>query len=222
MNLQDQIGVLEAGVDQLIKAAAAAQALLADERAAAEPCQVSPVAAGEVQTVEAQTIDADIAAVAHVAAAPVAAEQPQVEATEVVEAAETIETAESVNAVEIAEPAAVEAARPEQAQPELLVARPSQNEITLTVGGQTVTLNALQVGQMIEELSNARASMQPEPPPGIPPGWRFASTKNPMMAVQKQSNGDRLLVLRHTGHGWVPFTFSPDIVVQMYMLLTQR
>ena len=105
MNLQDQIGVLEAGVDQLIKAAAAAQALLADERAAAEPCQVSPVAAGEVQTVEAQTIDADIAAVAHVAAAPVAAEQPQVEATEVVEAAETIETAESVNAVEIAEPA---------------------------------------------------------------------------------------------------------------------
>jgi len=216
MNLQDQIGVLEAGVDQRIKAAAAAQALLADERAAAEPRQASPVAAGE-----AQTVDAAIAAAAHVAAVPEAAEQPQVEATEAVDAAEAVETTEPVNTVETAEPAAAEAARPEQAQPELLVARPSQNEITLTSGPQAVTLDALDGDKIIEELSNARTLMQPEPP-GIPPGWRFASTKNPMMAVQKQSNGDRLLVLRHTGHGWVPFTFSPDIVAQMYMLLTQR
>ena len=79
-----------------------------------------------------------------------------------------------------------------------------------------------QLGQLIEELSNARASMEPEVPPNLPTGWRFVSTKNPMMAVQKQSNGDRLLVARHTGYGWVPFTFSPDVVVQMYMMLTQR
>ena len=46
--------------------------------------------------------------------------------------------------------------------------------------------------------------METEQPTGIPPGWRFVSTKNPMMAVQKQSNGDRLLVARHTGYGWVP------------------
>ncbi|MCG5075540.1 hypothetical protein L5014_19555 [Paraburkholderia sp. RG36] len=104
----------------------------------------------------------------------------------------------------------------------LEVGRPSPNEITMSIGGQTVTLHPLQVGQLIEELANARASMQPEPPPTIPSGWRFASTKNPMIAVQKQSNGDRLLVMRHTGHGWVPFTFSPDMVVQMYMMLTQR
>ncbi|KAF1049918.1 MAG: hypothetical protein GAK41_01670 [Burkholderia gladioli] len=45
--------------------------------------------------------------------------------------------------------------------------------------------------------------------------------QRPMMAVQQQSNGDRLLVARHTGYGWVPFTFSPDTVIQMYMLLTQ-
>jgi hypothetical protein len=218
MNLQDQIGVLEAGVDQLIQAAL--QATRAAGHAAAEPTQASPVANGEAGTIDA-------------ADTPEAAVQPQAEATEAaqvkaVETAETVETIEAVNAtadnaeaVEAVEPAA-DIARPAAAQPELLVARPSQNEITLTIGGQTVTLNALQVGQMIEELSNARASMQPEPPPGIPPGWRFASTKNPAMAVQKQTNGDRLLVLRHTGHGWVPFTFSPDVVVQLYMLLTQR
>jgi hypothetical protein len=213
MNLQDQIGVLEAGVDQLIQAAL--QATRAAGHAAAEPTQASPVANGEAGTIDA-------------AAKPEAAVQPRAEAVEAVEVDETVETIEAVNAtadnaeaVETIEPAA-DTARPAAAQPELLVARPSQNEITLTIGGQTVTLNALQVGQMIEELSNARASMQPEPPPGIPPGWRFASTKNPAMAVQKQTNGDRLLVLRHTGHGWVPFTFSPDVVVQLYMLLTQR
>jgi len=42
------------------------------------------------------------------------------------------------------------------------------------------------------------------------------------MAVQKQTNGDRLLVMRHTGHGWVPFQFSPETVIQMYMMLTQK
>ena len=50
----------------------------------------------------------------------------------------------------------------------------------------------------------------------------WEATRNPMMATQKQSNGDRLLVLRHTGHGWVPFTFSPDTVIEMYAMLTQR
>ena len=56
----------------------------------------------------------------------------------------------------------------------------------------------------------------------LPTGWRFASTKNPVMAMQKHANGDRLLIARHTGHGWVPFTFSPEAAVQLYMMLTQR
>ena len=106
-------------------------------------------------------------------------------------------------------------------KPALHVSRPSQNTLTLNIGSQSVTLHPEQIGQLIEELANARASMSPEPPAAIAPGWRFASTKNPIMAVQKQPNGDRLLVARHTGHGWVPFTFSPDVVVQLYMLLSQ-
>ncbi len=106
--------------------------------------------------------------------------------------------------------------------PALRVARPSHNELTLSIGSQTVTLHPEQIGQLIEELANARASMSPEPPTALAPGWRFASTKNPVMAMQKQPNGDRLLIARHTGHGWVPFTFSPDAAVQLYMMLTQR
>lgn len=106
-------------------------------------------------------------------------------------------------------------------KPTLRVSRPSHDALTLNIGGKAVTLAPQQIGQLIEELANARASMSPEPPMAIAPGWRFVSTKNPVTAVQKQANGDRLLVARHTGYGWVPFTFSPDVVVQLYMMLTQ-
>jgi hypothetical protein len=176
MNLQEQIGVLETGVDQLIQAALAAQAAPppAPDDAPAAPAPVAPAAAAS-QAAPSET------------AAEAASE----------------------------EPAAAD-------EPTLQVARPAQNEITLTIGGQTVSLHPEQLGQLIEELANARASMTPEPPTGLPPGWRFVSTKNPVMAVQKQSNGDRLLVARHAGHGWVPFTFSPDMVIQLYLMLTQR
>ncbi|WP_233272740.1 hypothetical protein [Paraburkholderia acidisoli] len=239
MNLQDQIGVLEAGVDQLLQAAAAAHSPRAGVQAAAEPIsaptETAAAAVGNAVGNAAGNAAANDAGngAAHAAsatvdsadAAPAPAAAPNHEAnapghdTAIPPALEA--TATETPEV-TAEPAAPAAEANAAAEPELRVARPSQNEITLTIGDQTVTLNALQVGQMVEELANARASMQPEPPPGIPPGWRFVSTKNPVMAVQKQSNGDRLLVMRHTGHGWVPFTFSPDMVVQMYMMLTQR
>ncbi|MBN3752687.1 hypothetical protein G3N95_07020 [Paraburkholderia sp. Tr-20389] len=135
------------------------------------------------------------------------------------------EQAETVVAEAPAEEAVETAAEPQadaDEKPTLHIERPSQNEITMSIGGKAVTLHPLQLAQLIEELSNARASMEPEVPPSLPTGWRFVSTKNPMMAVQKQSNGDRLLVMRHTGHGWVPFQFSPDMVIQMYMMLTQK
>ncbi|MEK6312980.1 MAG: hypothetical protein V4807_01015 [Burkholderia gladioli] len=107
------------------------------------------------------------------------------------------------------------------ADTKLVVARPAQDALTLAIGGREIPLTPVQLSQLIEELAHARASMTPEQPSGLPTGWRFVSTRNPMMAVQKQANGDRLLVARHTGYGWVPFTFSPDTVIQMYMLLTQ-
>ncbi|WP_296659628.1 hypothetical protein [Paraburkholderia sp.] len=201
MNLHDQIGALEAAVDQLL-VAATSHAACTEEAANAD------------QPVAEATADAAKTAVA-------AEAQPEATAAEPV-AAESV-AAESVAAESVAaESTAAEPVAAEPAGPTLNLARPSQNAITMTIGDQTVTLHPLQVAQMIEELSNARASMEPEVPPGIPGGWRFVSTKNPVMAVQKQPNGDRLLVLRHTGHGWVPFTFSPETVVEMYMMLTQR
>jgi hypothetical protein len=181
MNLHEQLGALEMGVDQLIQAVVATQAENTPETNA--------------------DAAASTAALEH--AAPDAAAEP---ADAAAEQPANIETS--------AEPAA------RQIQPTLEINRPARDEITMTIGNQTVALRPDQISRLIEELSNARASMTPEQPPGIPPGWQFVSTKNPVMAVQKQSNGDRLLVMRHTGHGWVPFTFSPDIVIQMYMMLT--
>ncbi|MGF6917531.1 hypothetical protein [Paraburkholderia sp. 40] len=186
MNLHEQLGALEMGVDQLIQAVVPTQAENTPETSA--DAAASPAAVEHA---------------AHEAAAQAAAEQP----------ASTEANAET-NAEAIDKPAAP------QFQPTLEINRPARDEITMTIGEQTVALRPDQISRLIEELSNARASMTPEQPQGIPPGWQFVSTKNPMMAVQKQSNGDRLLVMRHTGHGWVPFTFSPDIVIQMYMMLT--
>ncbi|MFM0320352.1 hypothetical protein PQR36_36140 [Paraburkholderia nemoris] len=192
MNLHEQLGALEMGVDQLIQAVVAPQAENIPETPA-HTANGAEVAAQETPAPNHASSESKTQAVAS-------------EATTAEIAADAAESGK--------EPAAL-------VQPTLEINRPAQNEITMTIGGQTVALRAEQIGQLIEELSNARASMTPEPPPGIPPGWRFVSTKNPVMAVQKQSNGDRLLVMRHTGHGWVPFTFSPDMVIQMYMMLTK-
>ncbi|AUT70392.1 hypothetical protein [Paraburkholderia hospita] len=177
MNLKEQIGALEMGVDQLIQVVTASRE-------------------AEATTATDQHVNGAEAA----AAETVAEEAP-------------VETA--------VEEAPAEPQAPAE-KPTLHIERPSQNEITMTIGGKSVTLHPLQLGQLIEELSNARASMEPEVPPNLPAGWRFVSTKNPAMAVQKQTNGDRLLVMRHTGHGWVPFQFSPETVIQMYMMLTQK
>jgi hypothetical protein len=215
MNLQEQIGTLEASVDDLIRAAAAAatSATPADsETAVAAP----PDTRQQTRPVEPTADDAA---------------QNDAGATGAREAIDAghgdgESPADATNAPgaddatpDVPNPTGAPATP--DAKPALHVERPNQNEIALSINGQTVSLHPLQVGQLIEELANARASMQPEVPANLPPGWRFVSTKNPMMAVQKQSNGDRLLVMRHTGHGWVPFTFSPDMIVQMYMMLTQ-
>jgi hypothetical protein len=193
MNLQEQIGALESSVDQLTRLI---QAALATPAAPAEPV-LAAQATSENEPVAAHAEPADDHAGP---AAQAAAGEP---------AAPPPDGQEAVP-------------EPVDAKPALHVGRPAQNEIVLTIGGQSVSLRPEQVAQLIEELANARASMLPEPPMALPTGWRFVSTKNPVMAVQKQANGDRLLVLRHTGHGWVPYTFSPDMAIQLYMMLTQR
>ncbi|RKT20304.1 hypothetical protein B0G69_3586 [Paraburkholderia sp. RAU2J] len=198
MNLHEQLGALEMGVDQLIQAVVAQQPENIPETSAQNAAQRAP-AEDVAPEYTSQTVAPETAAPALVEDnAPVSGEPAPEPA---------------------GEPPAEQPAV--QLQPTLEIDRPSQDEITMKIGNQMVALRPDQIGRLIEELSNARASMTLEQPPGIPPGWQFVSTKNPVMAVQKQSNGDRLLVMRHTGHGWVPFQFSPDVVIQLYMLLTQ-
>jgi hypothetical protein len=117
-------------------------------------------------------------------------------------------------------PAIEDSAKDEK--PTLTVSRPDRDVIEMTIAGQSVRLDPEGVSELIEQLSNVRASMTPEQPMGIAPGWQFAATKNPVMATQKYANGDRLLLMRHSGHGWVPFTFSPNMVVELYAMLTKK
>jgi hypothetical protein len=132
------------------------------------------------------------------------------------EPAALIDVAGAADAPAPAEPPALDE------RPTLTVARPNRDAIEMTIGGKSVLLSPEGISELIEELSNVRASMSAEQPQGIPQGWRFAATKNPVMATQKYANGDRLLVLRHGGHGWVPFTFSPNMVVELYAMLTKK
>jgi hypothetical protein len=173
MNLHDQLGALELGLDELILATTSGPASASSPGA---PASSSAASASP---------------------APSPASEPASEA-----ALETPPLAE--------EPL------------KLLVSRPQQNVIQMTIDGKSVALSAEGVSELIEQLSNARASMTVEQPHALPAGWQYVSTKNPAMATQRFANGDRLLVARHTGHGWVPFTFSPDRVIELYAMLTQR
>src|SRR5471032_3045966 len=70
------------------------------------------------------------------------------------------------------EPATAAAPAVEE-KPTLNVSRPEKNLIAMTIGGVSVTLSPEGVSELIEELSNARASMDVEQPGGLPSGWRF-------------------------------------------------
>ncbi len=115
-----------------------------------------------------------------------------------------------------------EASAAADASPPCRVEQATPEAMTLTIRGQSVRLDAGQLSALIEELAHARAAMTVEQPTSLPAGWRFVATKNPLLAVQAQPNGDRLLLARHTGYGWVPFTLSPDQIIQLYLLLTQQ
>lgn len=113
-------------------------------------------------------------------------------------------------------------ATPDAAPSQLHFHRPSQNEIVVTLGEHAVTLGPADVSAIIEELAIARASMTPEPPAALPPGWRFAATQDPAIATQSRGNGSKLVVFRHTGYGWVPFTFTPEMVVNLLAALSAK
>ena len=106
--------------------------------------------------------------------------------------------------------------------PTLQVARPAQNVITMTIGGQTVALGPNDISEMIDQLAQARATMMPEVPHQVGPGKTFAATKDPLIASQTVANGDKLMLLRHTGFGWVPFSCSPQWLVEMLAILSRK
>jgi hypothetical protein len=106
--------------------------------------------------------------------------------------------------------------------PQLRFDRPTRDEIVVSLGDHAVKLGPADISAIIDELATARASMTPEPPTALPSGWRFAATQDPVMASQSRNNGNKLIVFRHTGYGWVPFTFTPRMIVELLAVLSAK
>ncbi|CAB3790880.1 hypothetical protein [Pararobbsia alpina] len=131
--------------------------------------------------------------------------------------------AQRVNSLSV--DAAAEAVRteaPAAQPPRLQIARPAQNVITMTIAGQTVSLGPHDISEMIDQLAQARTTMLPEVPMSVAPGKPFAATKDPLIASQTVGNGEKLLVLRHSGYGWVPFSCSPRMLVDLLAVLSRK
>ena len=106
--------------------------------------------------------------------------------------------------------------------PTLQVGRPQQNVITMTIGGQTVALGPHDISEMIDQLAQARATMTPEISHQVASGKSFAATKDPIIASQTVAQGNKLMLLRHTGFGWVPFNCSPQWLAEMLATLSRK
>jgi hypothetical protein len=117
---------------------------------------------------------------------------------------------------------AVRSETPAAQAPRLQIARPAQNVITMTICGQTVSLNPQDVSEMIDQLAQARTTMLPEVPMSVTAGKPFAATQDPIIASQSVGNGEKLLALRHTGYGWVPFSCSPRMLVDLLAVLSRK
>lgn len=115
-----------------------------------------------------------------------------------------------------------EPSNPPSVPPTLQVGRPQQNVITMTIGGQTVALGPQDISEMIDQLAQARATMTPEVPLQVVGGKSFAATKDPVIASQTVAHGNKLMLLRHTGFGWVPFQCSPQWLAEMLATLSRK
>ena len=106
--------------------------------------------------------------------------------------------------------------------PTLVVSRPDRDAVEMTIAGKTVKLSPEGVSELIEELSNVRASMSVGAADGHRAGLAVRGYQKSRHGDAENANGDRLLVMRHAGHGWVPFTFSPNMVIELYAMLTKK
>src|SRR5690554_1973819 len=88
--------------------------------------------------------------------------------------------------------------------------RPSHNEIRLSIGGASVSLGPEDITALIEGLANARFSMQPELPRELSGPTKWLVTTEPDVHVVDSQEGARLVIFRHAGYGFVPFTISQD------------
>ena len=81
----------------------------------------------------------------------------------------------------------------------------------LAVGENSAQLKALDVEEMIEQLSYFRAAMKPQIPLEVSRTYQFDVEFDPSWYVEPHPIVDGLaFFLRHTGYGWTGFVFSDE------------
>jgi len=219
MELCEQIDAVGELIGRIV--AQQSQALKAAREESAAPEPLATLRASTHDAAGQAVLPADTRAAEHTEAlTQVAVLRERIEQLEAENAARQARIEELQAEVQAELQAKHQTASPQQAEPARLnIARPTENQIAVSIGERTVTLTPVDISALIEELAYARASMRPEPPNGLPAGWRFVATHDPVMASQSRK-GAKLVVLRHTGYGWVPFTFSPNMLAELLAVLS--
>ncbi len=75
-----------------------------------------------------------------------------------------------------------------------------------------ITLDASSLEGFIHDLAEIRSSMSEIVAPELSPSSRIFGTSHPSWKIPKDRiKGNRILILRHPGHGWLGYEFRLDV-----------
>ena len=96
--------------------------------------------------------------------------------------------------------------------------------LRFTIGNSTVLLGASEIDEIILKLGHLRAQMQPAQPPVPAKSMTYTLEVDPCWHVDKNAllEGTTVLMLRHTGLGWIAFSLPPQSVEKLQRALAVR
>jgi hypothetical protein len=96
--------------------------------------------------------------------------------------------------------------------------------VRLAIGNETTLLGANEIDELTRRLSQLRAQMQPAPPPVPMKSVTYTLENDPCWHVDRSAllGGSTVLMLRHTGFGWIAFSLPPQSIEKLQCALAVR
>jgi hypothetical protein len=96
--------------------------------------------------------------------------------------------------------------------------------LRLAIGNNVALLGANEIDELIRRLGHLRAQIQPAPPPVPVKSVTYALEDDPCWHVDRSPlfGGATVLMLRHTGFGWIAFTLPPQSTEKLQCALAVR